>query len=125
MERRKLNRLRLGEHSFALIVNGVRTLGEILDISKGGMAFKYIVEESGFRPISGTVMLQIFDREKNIRLNDLSFKVTSDTLIEKPRFLSGVLIRRLGGNYKAPTPDQREQIEKFISTVGREGKQAI
>ncbi len=45
-EKRKHARLSAGERVFALVKNGVSSVGQIIDVSRGGLSFKYLSEES-------------------------------------------------------------------------------
>ena len=45
-EKRKHTRLPAGDKAFALVKNGVNNVGQIIDVSRGGLAFKYMSEAS-------------------------------------------------------------------------------
>lgn len=49
-EKRKHMRLAAGGNAFALVKNGVNKVGQLIDVSRGGLSFKYFSDE----PISGS-----------------------------------------------------------------------
>jgi hypothetical protein len=85
-------------------------LGEILDMSIGGLSFRYLATEN---PSSRPSTLDIFLNEGDFRLNDLSFETVSDFGTHKIPFVS-VTMRRRGVQFVGLTNNQTSRIEYFI-----------
>ena len=83
LERRKYKRVSIKEGSFAAISPESRKLGQIVDISKGGLAFQYIdttQETQEKKNIRETLFLS----SKGYYVGDIDFKTIADYEIPNP-----------------------------------------
>ena len=118
LERRKSKRFSIREGIYACVVPEFRKVGAIVDISIDGMSLKYIKGEKGYRPLNGTVVLEIFDKEGHIHLKGLSFKACYDVPRKGSHSLVGAFMGRLGGRFEDISSDQRKQLRRFILKFG-------
>ncbi len=112
VERRRHKRFRAQEGAFVGLGNHRIKLGEIIDISKGGLAFRYI--DIGDRPI-GTFELDISFKKTGFRLEKVPAKTISDLVITKDFPYSSTKMRRQGVQFGELTVKQITLLDHFIS----------
>ena len=116
-ERREHKRFEVKEGAFASIRGPVSKLGQITDISRGGLAFRYI--DTGSRPES-SFDLDISLTDNGFHLGEVLCKNISDSEINNEFFFSSIAMRRLGVQFMELTHKQASSLEHFIEkhTVG-------
>ena len=87
------------------------TLGQIIDISMGGLAFRYIAD--GERS-HGSYQLEIVWGDCSARFENIPFKVISDLKTPNDAPLNSIEMRRGGVQFEELRPDQISQLEYFI-----------
>ena len=110
-EQRIHKRFRVRENSYVTLTGPVSKLGQIIDISQGGLSFRYI--DIGERP------QQLFEVKLNIKnngfqLDPLSLTTVYDLRATKEFPFSATRIRRRGGQFVGLTPDQISDLEYLI-----------
>ena len=118
VERRKNRRFLAQEGAFAVIGPEFTKLGQIIDISRGGFAFRYIVTGS---QENGAIEADIFLAGDGFYLEKIPIKPIWDLKVPK-KFSNGSLpMRRCGVQFRDLTHHQRSQLEYFIQnhTLGR------
>ena len=117
VERRGHKRFEVKEGAFASLKGPVSKLGQITDISRGGLAFRYI--DTGVRP-ARLFDLEISLTDNTFRLKEVSCKSISDSEITNEFHFSSITMRRLGVQFEKLTQDQNSQLEYFIQnhTIG-------
>jgi hypothetical protein len=92
-------------------------MGKIIDISEGGLAFRYINTED---KTSGPCELDIFLSDGNFYLNKVPFKNISDVEMDNVPSLASIRTRRSGVQFGELTQSQIFDLEYFIQnhTVG-------
>ncbi len=115
IEQRRHRRYRVKEGAFAVIRKqaDTQTLGQIIDISGGGLAFKYFANG---KPSNGRHKLDIFFAGFGIQLKNLSFQTVSDLPIDNQISFSSIKMRRCGLQFKDLKSKHRLQIEDFIQS---------
>lgn len=108
--RRKENRYRVRDGVFAIDINEPQRLGEILDISRSGIAFRYMDGANSFKPTTG---LNIFSSTHSLFLSSFPFEAVSDIQIEGHP-TSAIHMRRHSGKFISLTDNQQEQLDDFI-----------
>ncbi len=111
VERRKYTRFRTRNGALIELRSQRGKLGEIIDISKGGLAFRYI--DIGDRP-KGSFELDIFLKETGFRLEKMPAKTISDFRTTKYFPFSSTKTRRQGVQFGELTQKQISQLEHFI-----------
>ena len=110
VEKRAFRRFPTKEGAFA-VTTAPRKLGQILDISSGGLSFTYVGDKKG--PIKD-MELDIFISGLGFNSKNLSFKTIADFEIETKNEFSSVKMRRRGVKFGKLNLDQISQIEEFL-----------
>jgi hypothetical protein len=120
LERRKHKRFKVQNGAFAVLGAPPwphsTKVGQIIDMSMGGLAFSYIAEQE---PSNGSFELGIFLADNSFRLRKIPFETISDLEIKKGPFNS-ITMRRSGVQFGELTPNQISQLKYFIRnhTIG-------
>jgi len=110
-ERRRHKRFQAQEGAFAVVRPESTKLGQIIDISQGGLAFRYTV--TGARA-NGAFEVDIFLAGDGFCLEKIPIKTVSDLKVPK-KFSNGSLpMRRCGVQFGELTDNQIAQLEYFI-----------
>jgi hypothetical protein len=113
VERRKHKRYRCKEGAYAVLSGPVSKMGQILDISRGGLSFRYI--DIGDRPRE-TCILDILKEDNVFRLENVGFKVISDLDASKDFPFSTIPMRRCGGELTGLSNGQINDLEYIIES---------
>ncbi len=111
IERRSQERYQVQQGIYALLKNGSSKLGQIINISTGGLAFKYINHE---KQIGEPVEVDIFISGNGYFLKGLPCKKISDIHIDNFVPFSTFEMRQLGVQFGAMHNGQADQLEAFI-----------
>jgi hypothetical protein len=110
VERRKHKRFQGREGALAALGPHSTRIGQIIDVSMGGLAFSYI---AGEEPSDGSFELGILFAEESFYLTQIPFKTISDQEAKEVPF-SFVKMRRCGVQFGEMTHSQISQVEYFI-----------
>ncbi len=111
-ERRQHPRLHTKRHkSFVLIPEDTK-LGEIIDISMGGIAFQYVGDEMWSE---APLQIGTLFGEGDLWLENLSLKVVSDTVLESPYYLGYPALRRRSMQFCDLNETEISMLEQFIT----------
>ncbi|NVM21601.1 MAG: PilZ domain-containing protein [Desulfobacterales bacterium] len=110
VERRKDKRFQVKEGALAVLRPHPAKLGQIIDISRGGLAFTYIAGEG--KP-TGSFELEIFFSDNGFHLDKIQFETVSDFEIREVPF-SSITMRRCGVRFGELTDNQVSQLEHFL-----------
>ena len=113
-EQRTHERYRVKEGAYTVIKkhqDTKLTIGHILDISNGGLAFKYM--ENG-EPIKGDHKLDIYIMGQGIQLKNISFKIVSDLKLENSFPFSSILMRRGSIQFQKLDDNHKNELVNFI-----------
>jgi hypothetical protein len=116
-ERRQQPRFKVAEGVFAALVNHGSKLGQIRDISKRGLAFRYIDHGDEF---GETSELKIIISSGGVYLDKLPFRKVSDFEIKNEYSFSSIKMRQIGLQFGKLTAQQYSRLEEFIKhhTIG-------
>lgn len=108
-EKRKYTRYRLKDRVLARIQPDPTQTYHLIDISMGGMTFRYLGDGRRYQEniLSGDLVFE----DKNVTLKDFTFEIKSDLLVKD----SFIPMRRCGVQFKNVSPEQHDQLEKFIA----------
>jgi hypothetical protein len=111
VERRKHRRFEVQEGAFAGLGHRFTPVGQIMDIGKGGLSFRYVAEAN---ESNGLSELQIVASNRNTRFDKAPCKPIWD--LEIPYAFSGVSItmRQCGVQFGELTAGWVSQLEYFI-----------
>ncbi|MBW1694641.1 MAG: PilZ domain-containing protein [Deltaproteobacteria bacterium] len=110
-ERRLHERFPVKQGVYALLKNGASKLGQIKNISKGGLAFMYI---NGGEQMHGSLLLDIFLSSHGFHLKDIPCNKISDIHVENKSPFSDFKMRHLGVQFSELNNDQSNRLDMFI-----------
>jgi hypothetical protein len=115
-ERRKHKRYPVKNGAFAVLGPPSTKIGQIINISMGGLAFGYI---AGKEPSDTSFELGILLAEDSFHLTKVPFKTVSDQEAKEVPF-SSLTMRRCGVQFGELRPNQMSQLEYFMQnhTIG-------
>jgi hypothetical protein len=117
VDKRKHKRFKAQKETYIALVNHSIKVGEIINISKGGIAFSYIGKEA---QLTGWHKMKIFLSSKRFYLKEVPFKVVSDFCLDSKTPFSTVLMKQCSGQFGELTNQQRSRLDHFIAnhTIG-------
>jgi hypothetical protein len=110
VERRKHKRFDIPTGTFVSCRPHGPRLGEIINVSRGGLAFRYY---GGNETSQESNELNIFLEEGNFHLNDVLFQTVTDFGIHETPF-SSLTMRRSSVRFDGLTDHQVSQLQNFI-----------
>ena len=111
VERRKHKRFQVDNSAFVILGASHDKSGRIIDISRGGLAFRYMTAVE--RP-NGSYLAIVLP-ETNFYLDEVPVKTISDFELPDKLPTSSMTVRRRGVQFVNPTDNQKSQIEFFIN----------
>lgn len=116
-ERRRQRRFKAVRGAFAAIKQSSNRLGQIEDISFGGLAFKYLANEG---KTNGARAIDIFITKDQFYIKDIPIQLIRDTELDKENPFSTVSIRQQGVQFGNLSAEQRSQLKHLLQyhTVG-------
>lgn len=111
VERRKHKRYQVDNGALVLLGWYYETVGRIIDISAGGLAFRYLPHEEGVDESDLTIVLS----ETNFYLDEVPTKTISDFELRDEIPATSTTARRRGVQFMNPTDHQKAQIDFFIN----------
>jgi len=113
VENRRFKRYRVKEGVYAVLRdNGTRKMGTMLDISRGGLSYQYVPENS---TENGTFQLDIFMAGEGFRAKALPFRQVTDLEIDQNIPFSSIPVRRSGVEFGSLSDAQLAQVEAVIT----------
>ncbi len=109
--KRKHKRFRSQDLAFAAFGSQSMEISEIIDISKGGLAFRYI---SDGNQVNKSRELEIYLANNRFHLKEVPFNTISDFELTSEFPLSSIIMRRRGVQFGKLTQDQVSQLGYFI-----------
>ena len=111
IERRKHGRLQGKDGALVSLGAEIERMWHLIDISKGGLAFRYL---GGMEEPELFSELVLLTKEVSFFLEKIPFTVVADCEMNG-RFLSRYTLRRCGVRFGSLTPDQSVQLQYFIT----------
>jgi c-di-GMP-binding flagellar brake protein YcgR len=111
IERRKHRRVQVQDIAFAVLRDPDRQLGQIMDISMGGLAYNYIV---GSGNADRAFELDILLAYKGLYMEKIQFVTISDFQIANKSPFTPITMRRRGIKFDELTPKQTSMLQNFI-----------
>ena len=118
-EQRTQKRFQVQEGVFVLIKNDYSILGQIKNISRGGLAFTYIANGEKVHELFD---VDIFLRGYGYYLKNVTSKKVADFHVKNKLPFSSFIIRQIGVQFGELTNSQLSQLDNFIQkyTKGEE-----
>lgn len=114
-DKRLFRRFKVQEGAFADVQSHYVTIGPIVDISMGGLAFHYI--DSG-NPLSNQAEMNIW-AANSLYLTELSFTVASDLALRDKFEKAPRDLKRCGVKFREISEGQKSQLKSFITNHGK------
>jgi hypothetical protein len=111
VERRKHKRFQVQDIAFAVLRGQADQLGQIIDISRGGLAFHFIA--SG-KNVKSSFEMDILLAYYGLYMEKIKFKTISDFQIPNKSPFSPIIMRRHGVKFGELAPNQVSMLEDFI-----------
>ena len=111
IERREHRRSEVQDIAFAVLRDQSRQLGQIMDISMGGLAFNYI---AGGGNADSAFELDLLLAYKGLYIKKIQFKTISDFQIANKSPFSPITMRRRGVKFGELTQKQKSKLKNFI-----------
>jgi hypothetical protein len=116
IEKRRHERIQIMRAEDAILTeNGFTKWVQIMDVSKGGLAFCYVATS---RLMNGSFELEILSDRDGLCLENLKIEVVSDLQIGHELFLGFIPIRRCGAKFMELTTYQTHELESFLKNSG-------
>ena len=112
VEQRKHKRYKVTKRAFAVLGPDAVKLCHLIDISKGGLSFRYFVDTNNMDESINEV--DILGGE-DFYLEKLPIRFVFDRILEEDSPFSSIAMRRRGVQFGSLTPRQMEQVEYFIN----------
>lgn len=112
MERRKHQRFQLKPGAYAVLSPNLIKLGQIIDISESGLAFRYIRYRKASNDDADTDVLLY---GKNMYVDKISFQLVADVELSNPGIFSSVLMNKCSLSFEDISPSQLDKIKLFIN----------
>ena len=116
-ERRRLQRYLTAGEAFAVIKNHEGKLGQVVDISLRGLAFKYIEDD---KPAEGNVEIDIYISPKKLRIKDIEATIIGDHMIENDMAWSVIRMRRMSVAFTNLTETQQTMIQGILARKAKD-----
>ncbi len=111
VDKRKHKRFRSQDLAFAAFGSHIKEIGQIIDISRGGLAFRYIADGD---QLNESRELEIYLANNGFHLKKVPFNTISDFELTSEFPLSSIIMRRRGVQFGELTQTQVSQLECFI-----------
>jgi hypothetical protein len=109
---KKIENMSKGEIAFALLKSNPPKMGEIIEISRGGLSFSYIENE---KKLGNTSELDIIFAEKDFHLSRLPFKAVEDAELIDDSPFNALSMKRLTVQFEKLSPQQKQKIDHLLS----------
>ncbi len=110
-ERRDNRRFAIDEGAFAALSPDSSIMGQLDNISKGGLCFKYIVHEDQADEDEDSY---VFVGINGFYLEKMPYKVVEDVLVENNLILSSIIMRRRRLQFTDLSMNQTERLDYFL-----------
>ncbi len=110
-ERRNDTRYKVNEGAYAALSPESTKMGQIIDISRGGLSFRYIVHME--QPID-PVETHIFVGDKGIYLEKMPYITVDDVQVDNTNSFSSIIMRERRIKFGELNKNQIAQLEYFL-----------
>ena len=111
VEERKHNRFKVQNGGFAALRPQFTVLGQIIDISRGGLTFRYVASEAR---TNGSAELNILMTDGSFCFEKVAFKTIWDSAIPDEFSFGPITLRHCGVKFGELTHSQKVDLEYFI-----------
>jgi hypothetical protein len=113
-EGRQHNRFKVQNGGFAALRSQFTVLGQIIDISRGGLTFRYVASEARTTRTNGSAELNILMTDGSFCFEKVAFKTIWDSAIPDEFSFGPITLRHCGVKFGELTHSQKVDLEYFI-----------
>lgn len=116
-DRRSYPRYKVKDGAYAALSPDSTIMGQIVDISKGGLCFRYIVHrEQAFE----SVATHVFVGDNGFYLEKMPYKIIEDEQLDNGSSFSSIVMRQRRVHFSNLNPNQLAQLDYFLlnRTIG-------
>jgi len=110
-ERRKYRRFRVQNGSFAALCPQFNILGQIMDVSTGGLSFRYVASEERSKESS---QLSILLTDGSFCFDKIPFEAVWDTPMPREFSFGAITLRQCGVHFGELTHGQKLDLQYFM-----------
>ena len=110
-ERRKHTRIKPAAGAFAAVVSDFEKIGNIVDISRGGLAFNYVSTRESW---IGAKAIDIFHKDIGLFLKGFPVKPVLDVEMVEDIAFSSVPVRRMNVEFMDLNQEQAQQLDRLL-----------
>lgn len=111
LDRRSCPRFKVKDGAYAALSPDSTIMGQIVDIGRGGLCFRYIVHrEQAFE----SVATHIFVGDNGFYLEKMPYTVVEDSLIDNGSSFNSIMMRQRRVHFSDLTPNQLAQLDYFL-----------
>lgn len=110
-ERRKFKRFKAAQGSYAVLGPDITKIGQINNISMGGLAFRYLADEARS---NGAKELDIIIRQNFLHVKNIPIESIFDLELARENAFSTVRLRQQGVQFGELTSDQTSKLEFIL-----------
>jgi hypothetical protein len=111
IEGRQHRRFTVQNGGFAALCNEFTALGQIIDISRGGISFRYVASEAR---TCGSAELRILMTDGSFCFERVPFKTIWDSAMPHEFSFGTITLRHCGGQFGDLTHSQKVDLEYFL-----------
>jgi len=111
VEDRQHSRVKVDDGGFAALCDEFTALGQIIDISRGGLAFRYVASEAR---TNGSAVLNILTTDHRFCLEKIPAKIIRDSAMPGEFSFGSITLRHCAVQFGELTPGQKLDLEHFI-----------
>jgi hypothetical protein len=111
VDRRKHKRFQTEKNTYALLRARGSKLGRVIDISKGGLAFRYV---SVGQRLKGPLELDLLSHQYDYRIDKIPVKIITDLELANKKAFKSTTLKRVGVQFGKLTREQKSKLEHFI-----------
>ena len=111
VDRRKNKRFQTEKNTYAVLRAKGSKLGRVIDISKGGLAFRYV---SVGQRLKGPLELDLLSHQYDYRIDKIPVKIISDLELANKKAFKSTTLKRVGVQFGKLTREQKSKLEHFI-----------
>jgi hypothetical protein len=108
----EIKKMSMGEIACAVYKSNPAKVGQIIDMSRGGLAFSYIADKKNF---GKSVAMDILAAGNNFYLEHISFKTVMDADSADATALDPIRLKHQRIQFVDLSPDQKKKLEYFLS----------
>ncbi len=111
VDRRKDRRFQTEKNTYAVLRARGSKLGRVIDISRGGLAFRYV---SVGQRLKGPLELDLLSHQYDYRIDKIPVKIITDLELANKKAFKSTTLKRVGVQFGKLTREQKSRLEHFI-----------